>query len=115
MYPLSVAVFEVRFTVESSLNASVNVTSDSNYDAGAASCPFFRVVAGNSRLRDEHSSDGWSFGRSDNLMAGPRVMEVNHWPLNHSEASWVYKNAYSRYTHRIHRDIYTNPPTPLWR
>ena len=53
---------EVRFIVDAGVDALINVTSDSNYDAGAASCPFFRMVAGNVRPSYEHSSHGWSFG-----------------------------------------------------
>lgn len=56
------AITSVRFTFNAGLDALINVTSDSNYDAGAASCPFFRMVAGNVRPRSEHSSHGWSFG-----------------------------------------------------
>lgn len=53
---------EVRFIPDAGLNALTNLTTESNYDAGAASCPFFRIVAGNIKPREEHSSDGWSFG-----------------------------------------------------
>ncbi len=53
---------KVRFIPDAGLNALANLTTESNYDAGAASCPFFRIVAGNTKPREEHSSDGWSFG-----------------------------------------------------
>ena len=53
---------KVRFIPDAGLNALTNLTTESNYDAGAASCPFFRIVAGNTKPREEHSSDGWSFG-----------------------------------------------------
>jgi len=55
-------ITSVRFIPDTGLNALTNLTTESNYDAGAASCPFFRIVAGNIRPREEHSSDGWSFG-----------------------------------------------------
>eukprot|EP00438_Fugacium_kawagutii_P033983 Skav228941 [mRNA] locus=scaffold2181:372939:373344:- [translate_table: standard] len=53
------AITSVQLTMDASLPALVNLTIDSNE---TTSCPFLRVVAGNERPRDEHSSVGWSFG-----------------------------------------------------